>query len=218
MKYESFKIFLKGKNMTSMKPSGENMTMDRRAFFGTTIGWSTGLMLLACPGIAKMVMGQEGIQAKKGLARELEEKAKVFMPKYMSCALTSFAVLNDHFKLGADMKTIRALMPFTGGLASRGETCGAVSGSLLAIGLFFESNKPGSSIKAGGMFFDAFEKAFGSTRCREVVKHQYGRYYDFRKLEDMKAFMEAAKSGKCLEVVQKAVSTAGNLIAQSAQT
>lgn len=191
--------------------------MDRRAFFGKTIGWSAGVALLACPGMINALQGQAGTQANKGLTEALQEKAKVFMPKYMSCALTSFAVLNDYFKLGADMKTIRALMPFTGGLASRGETCGAVSGSLLAIGLFFESNKPGSSIKAGGMFFDAFEKAFGSTRCREVVKHQYGRYYDFRKLEDMKSFMEAAKSGKCLEVVQKAVTIAGGLIAQSPQ-
>ena len=140
------------------------------------------------------------------------------MPKYRSCSMTSFAVLNDYFNLNADMRTIRALMPFSGGIVRRGETCGAVSGSLLALGLFFESREkdgkvqPGSSLKPGGMFFDRFETAFGSTRCKEVVKHKYGRYYDLLNPEEVKLFMEAGKSGKCMEVVQEAVTIAGEII------
>ncbi|MEN8153524.1 MAG: C-GCAxxG-C-C family protein [Acidobacteriota bacterium] len=55
--------------------------------------------------------------------------------------MTSFAVLNDYFKLNADMKTIRALMPFSGGIVRQGETCGAVTGSMLALGLLFENQQ-----------------------------------------------------------------------------
>ncbi|MCK5221196.1 MAG: C_GCAxxG_C_C family protein [Candidatus Aminicenantes bacterium] len=204
---------------TSPKFIGRKEKINRRTFFTKSFGISAGLTLLAYPGISTRGLTEEGGQLKKGVFKELDEKVVKFMPIYRSCALTSFAVLNDHFKLNADTKTIRALMPFTGGIVRKGETCGAVSGALLALGFFFESidkngngQQPGSSLKHGTMFFDRFEKAFGSTRCKEVVKHQYGRYYDFLNPEDTKLFMEAAKSGKCLEVVQKAVSIAGDII------
>lgn len=204
-----------------MKPKGEQDKIDRRTFFKKSAGWSSGLALLAFPGIIAEVLAAKGDKPKEELLKELEKKVEKLMPMRRSCAITSFAALNEQFQLKADERTIRALMPFTGGLASRGETCGAVSGSLLAIGLFFESlnqkgeGKPGSSLKYGGMFFDRFAKEFGSTRCKEVVKHQYGRYYDFQKPEEIKLFMEAAKSGKCMEVVKKAVRIAGDIILEN---
>ena len=74
----------------------------------------------------------------------------------------------------------------------------------------------GASIKHGGMFFEKFTKEFGSTRCKEVVKHQYGRSYDFLNPEEQKLFMEASqKSNKCLEVVKKAVFIAGDIILEN---
>jgi C_GCAxxG_C_C family probable redox protein len=65
-------------------------------------------------------------------------------------------------------------MPFSGGIALRAETCGAVSGSILALGFFFEPSvqgekrKAGSSLEYAGVFFDRFEKEFGSNRCKGV--------------------------------------------------
>jgi C_GCAxxG_C_C family probable redox protein len=158
-------------------------------------------------------------KSQKDIRKELEEKVVKFLPMYRSCALASFGALNEQFNLNADNKTLRALMPFTGGIALKGETCGAVSGSMLAIGYFFESMNAkrkegaGSSISHGGLFFDRFTEEFGSTRCKEVVKHQYGRSYDFLNPEEQKLFMEASeKSNKCLEVVKKAVLIAGDII------
>ena len=155
--------------------------------------------------------------SKEALLKEVEEKAEKFMSTYGSCALASFAALNEQFDLNADENTISALMPFTGGIARRGETCGAVSGSLLALGVFFETTtqkeKLGSSLPHAGIFFDKFTEEFGSTRCKEVVKHQYGRYYDFLNPEEEKLFVEdAMKSGKCMEVVKKAVSIACDIM------
>lgn len=207
--------------MTSVKPIGEKDKMNRRTFFKKSVGCTAGLTLLAFPGIITGVLAAKGNKSKKELLKELDEKVAKLLPMYRSCALTSFAALNEQFNLKAD-DTIRALMPFTGGIVSRGETCGAVSGSLLAIGKFFEPTnekemaKAGSSIKYGGMFFDRFTKEFGSTRCREVVKHQYGRYYDFLNPEEQKLFIEASKkSGKCLEVIKKAVFIAGEIILEN---
>jgi hypothetical protein len=71
-------------------------------------------------------------------------------------------------------------------------------------------------MKLGGLFFNGFEKEFGSTRCKEVVKHQFGRYYDFLNPEDQKLFMaESLKSGKCLEVIKKAVLIAGGIFLEN---
>jgi len=196
--------------------------INRRTFFARSFGYTAGLTLLGSPGIITEALAAQGEKSKEEIFKELDEKVAKFLPLYRSCALASFGALNDQFKLNADNNTLRALMPFTGGIALRGETCGAVSGSMLAIGFFFESmnqkgkETAGSSIKYGGVLFDRFTKEFDSTRCKEVLKHQFGRSYDFLNPEEQKLFMEASEAdGKCLEVVQKAALIAGDIILEN---
>ena len=133
--------------------------MNRRTFLSKSVGCTAGLTLLAFPGTMTGLLAAKGDKSQEEILKELEEKAAKFLPMYRSCALASFGALNEQFELNADNKTLRALMPFTGGIGLKGETCGAVSGSMLAIGYFFESmNRKGeegigSSISYGGMFF-----------------------------------------------------------------
>jgi len=200
--------------------TGAENKINRRDFMGKGLGLSAALALVAAAGL-QAGEGPEKKLPAEDVAKELEKKVAEFMPVYRSCAITSFAVLNDYFELNADMKTIRALMPFSGGIVRQGETCGAVTGSMLALGLLFENQKKegkvqtGASLKPGGMFVQKFEKEFGSTRCREVINHQFGRYYDLMNPEDVKLFMEAGKKGQCMQVVQKAVSMAGEIITKT---
>ena len=100
-----------------------------------------------------------------------------------------------------------------------GETCGAVSGSVLALGFFFGSmDQKGHvmfppSMTNGGVFMDKFKKEYTSTRCWEIQKFLYGRYFDYTKPEDLKLFMEVAKKRpNCLDVTQKAVLIAADII------
>lgn len=192
-------------------------SIGRRTFFTQSVYCSAGLTLLAFPMIRKELLAMPGDKSNEEILKELEAKAEKFMPKFMSCAQVSFAALNEQFNFKAD-SFLPALLPFAGGVAAKGETCGAVVGSMSAIGLFFESmnqkgkQMPGASIRFGGLFFDRFEKEFGSTRCKEVIKHQYGRYLDLNKPEDQKLFMEESqKNGNCLEVIKKAVLIAGDI-------
>ena len=111
--------------MTSVKPIRKKDKINRRTFLTKSIGWSTGLTLLAFPGIITEVLATKGDKSKDEIFKELEKKVDKFMPLYKSCALGSFCALNEQFELKADNKTIRALMPFTGGIALKGETCGA---------------------------------------------------------------------------------------------
>jgi len=183
--------------------------MNRRLFCAGSLVCAAGFML-AFSRFAK-AQNPQSSASRQEVFRELDVKADLYMAKYGSCAMSSFAALNEQFALEHD-DLVLAMRPFTGGFASRGETCGAVSGSMLAIGIFFSSGKQkrnqqaGSAMKFGGLFMDGFEKEFGSTRCREVIKHQYGRYFDFRNPEDLKLFMELSQKEKnCTEVVKKAV-------------
>ncbi len=201
--------------------STDQKKINRRTFFTQSVGYTSVLTLLAFPGIITEVLAAKGEKSKEEILKELEAKVEKFMPMYRSCSQPSFAALNEQFELKAD-QTIPALMPFAGGIAGKGETCGAVSGSLLAIGFYFEPvnqkemGKPGSSMKYAKLFFDRFTKQFGSTRCKEVVKHQYGRYYDTSNPEEQRLFMEASiKTGKCMEVIKKAVLIAGDIILEN---
>lgn len=182
--------------------------LNRRVFFAKGLGGAVGWMLLAPPRAG--ISGTQQGTSREELFLQLDAKAEGYFTRYGSCAMSSFAALNEQFGLKYDA-LVPALMPFTGGIASKGETCGAVSGSLLALGIFFSSSvpkdnrPPGSLMKLGGLFVNGFEKEFGSTRCREVVRHQYGRYFNFSDPEDLKLYMELSKKGnRCADVVKKA--------------
>lgn len=199
--------------------------INRRTFFTQSVGCTAGFMLLTSPGIIASVMAAQEDKSQQEIFKQLEEKVVKYMPMYRSCALTSFGALNDQFDLKADPAVLRALMPFTGGLSMKGETCGAVSGSMLALGYFFgainqeEKQQLPSAMSQGTIFMNQFEKEFGSTRCKEVLKHQYGRSYDFLNPEEMKLFMAASqKSNKCMDVVKKAVLIAGDIIVKNSKT
>lgn len=190
---------------------------DRRMFISKAACCTAGLTLFNFPGLISETLAAKGDKSKEEIYKELEEKVDKYMAMHGACSQASFCSLNEQFKLNGK-EVIPALKPFAGGIAGKGETCGAVSGSLLALGLCFEpvkqksDEKSISSFQYAGLFFDKFKEEFGSTRCSEVVEHQYGRKYDFLNPEDMKLFMEAAKNGKCTEVVKKAVLTAAEII------
>ena len=65
----------------------------------------------------------------------LAQKARDTLKRCGNCAQTSFAVLQEEFSLEGG-PILRALTPFPG-VALRGETCGAVIGSLMAIGMVY---------------------------------------------------------------------------------
>ncbi len=193
----------------------------RRSFIAKSAGCTALSSLLSFMGIRTDVLAAQENKSREEIIKELEIKAAKFMSMYGSCAKSTLASLNEQFALKAEA-IVPAIMPFTGGIAGKGETCGAVSGAIFAIGLFFECMKQserksaGSSMQFGGLFYDKFVKEFGSTRCREVMKHQYGRYIDFNNQEDMKYFAAESKKGEgCLAVVKRGAVLAANIILEN---
>jgi C_GCAxxG_C_C family probable redox protein len=109
----------------------------------------------------------------------------------------------EEFGLG-NMAIIKALSPFPG-FGATGRICGAVSGGLIALGLYFGSDdmteypKTGAAIDAARKFLPRFEEALGSLQCREIQEDAvFDRFMDPRaSKENMQAFIDAKGYEKC---------------------
>lgn len=135
-----------------------------------------------------------------------------------NCAQTSFVVLQEEFDLEGD-QILRALTPFPG-IALRGETCGAVIGCLMALGLDFGRDDLSDwrgyigSLPSARRFCMRFEEENGSTDCASILEEKLGRNYD---LADKTEALEYATSGgpeACSEVVARSVKIASEAISK----
>ena len=100
------------------------------------------------------------------------------------------AALQEGLNIG-DLQSFKAATALAGGAARRGETCGAVSGALMALGLYegrerFEDVAKLNSTIADGIplsndFMRRIEKEYNlkkplnTTLCRDLLQAIYGR-------------------------------------------
>src|SRR5574342_602500 len=148
----------------------------------------------------------------------LAQKARDTLDLSGNCAQTSFAVLQQEFNLQGE-SILKALTPFPG-IALRGETCGAVTGCLMALGLVYGrdslDNWKGylASLPPARRFCRRFEQANGSTTCAAILKTKLGRSYDLA--DRFEALKYAAAGGKktCGQVIESAVQIAAEIIGQ----
>jgi C_GCAxxG_C_C family probable redox protein len=109
----------------------------------------------------------------------------------------------EEFGLG-DWAITRALSPFPG-FGMTGGICGAVTGSLIALGLFFGSDDPedyegtGRTMTAAREFIARFTEELGTIMCPELQEDVvFGRYMDPRaNPENFAAFQKARGYEKC---------------------
>lgn len=90
-----------------------------------------------------------------------------------NCAETLLLAANEKYNLGLDKKTIKAITPFGGGINCE-RTCGALTGSIAAIGVMFTEEKPTLNTKMKENtknFLEIFEKEFGSIDCSYIKAH-----------------------------------------------
>jgi C_GCAxxG_C_C family probable redox protein len=146
------------------------------------------------------------------------QRVKDLLLESGNCAQTSFAILNEEHDLDGG-QILRALTPFPG-IALRGETCGAVIGSLMALGLVYGRDDLRDwrgyigSLPSARRFCRRFEEENGNTACGAILREKLGRDFD---LADKVEAMEYATSGGpevCAEVVARAVEIASEGIAK----
>ena len=152
--------------------------------------------------------------------KKLDEKVQKYMPVFFHCAQTSFLALQEQFGL-EDGAILKALTPFPG-IALRGETCGAVVGSLMALGLVYGRDKLDdrqsylASLLSARKFCKRFEEEVGSTMCGDIIEKQFGKRYNLADPAQVKEWQAAGAVEKCTAVVGKAVRIAAEILLDKA--
>src|SRR3972149_3724361 len=138
-----------------------------------------------------------------------------------NCAQTSFAVLQHEF--GLDGETIlKALTPFPG-IALRGETCGAVTGCLMAIGLVYGRDKLDdwkgyiASLPPSRRFCRRFEEEHGGTSCATLLEAKLGRGFDLANRGEALEYVAAGGQKACGDIITRAVQIASDIILKERQ-
>ncbi|HEX75081.1 MAG TPA: C_GCAxxG_C_C family protein [Dehalococcoidia bacterium] len=145
----------------------------------------------------------------------IEKEAHDYELKYHGCSRCALRPIQEHLKLG-DGWALKAATPLAAGIGMRGETCGALLGGIMAIGMvtasedFADEAKLSEALTAAYRYWRRFVKEFGSPRCRDIQLAKVGRYYD---LSDIRQYEEAREKG-FYDVVSNVVGKASRMAAQ----
>jgi C_GCAxxG_C_C family probable redox protein len=121
--------------------------------------------------------GNPSNQTSQDLSFRIGAQARgLFLKEKLLCTEAVFTALNQTLRGGLEpLMALRLASGFTDGLAGSGCLCGAVSGGVLALGLFLGKTRPGilsgrrvrSSTRE---FYRRFVEQAGSTCCRVLTK------------------------------------------------
>ena len=151
----------------------------------------------------KKLDSEEVISRKKQILDRVQMRAEEYEQVSQSCAKSSALAIMEEFGFG-DIKVITALSPFPG-IALTGETCGAISGGMTALALYFGKDDLlafAANARLYGKcrkYIQRFEQALGTTKCREIHQNViFGRYYDTADVsEGYPAFIRDKGFEKC---------------------
>jgi len=187
----------------------------RRSFISKSICTSIGVAFSTDLLLAGSSKSLNDSKQEDETTTELDELVDKYFPILGTCSQTSFYALNKVFNLDADefVKSL-ASMP---GIALRGETCGAVTGSLLAIAMVYEEDifddaRKRLSREPSYKFCTQFEKKYSSTRCRDVIEQVTGKKYPVNKPEDYSLLGPEGVYDHCPAIIKEAVHIAAELI------
>jgi C_GCAxxG_C_C family probable redox protein len=164
-----------GEENMAVKPSFEKRMKDLVEREWDVTGIQERIVRLSKDGIPKKDIDLDEWVTRKDekleyLRRQAEENNYVLK----NCAQSTALALMEEFGVG-NMEIVKALAAFPG-IASSGEVCGGITGSLIALGLCFGGDDRldlapvGKTIGLGREFMDRFEKEVGCTHCADILE------------------------------------------------
>lgn len=154
---------------------------------------------------------------KEEIIRDIHEQAYRTQMNYRGCTQVVIKALMDHLEMYSQ-EVFRAATPFAAGVARKGGSpCGALTGALLAIGLYCgrndlqEAGPPKEVIGSpyvnpytkshdlAAEMFDRFNEFWGTTTCNVIQEKLLGRKMDVRDPEVEKLM----KSGEYFDMLSK---------------
>jgi C_GCAxxG_C_C family probable redox protein len=127
--------------------------------------------------------------------------------------------LQEKLSIG-NKQVFKAASALAGGVARRGETCGALTGAIMAIGLVSgreeieDVEQYNKAMEPAEEAYLRFKKEVGHTLCPEIHKILYGKSYRLHIPEERKAFHEAGghSATGCPSVCEKAAKIAADIV------
>jgi C_GCAxxG_C_C family probable redox protein len=145
---------------------------------------------------------------REDLLDRIEKEAHDYERDFHGCSRCVLKPLQDHLHIG-DEASLKASTPLAAGVAMRGETCGALLGGMLAVGIATASPEMEdpealrNSLAAGFRLAKKIEKAFGTTNCTQIQTAELGRFYSLADPEQYEAFISGGGYEKCSKVCGK---------------
>jgi C_GCAxxG_C_C family probable redox protein len=126
--------------------------------------------------------------------------------KFSGCSQSVLLSLQEEFTIG-DLESFKAATVLSGGIARRGETCGAVIGALMALGLVIgreqmedtpqyrvaviQANEVCNQFQKALKHEFRFREDLKSTLCCDIQEKLYGRSFNLNDTKDYQAFLAA---------------------------
>lgn len=160
---------------------------------------------------------QEPGSDREELLKKIEERAAFYEKTYHGCSQCTLLAIQENLNL-TDEGAFKAATSLVGGVALMGDTCGAVIGGLMALGLVYGRSKIEDgeqltlALRPARTFYRRFQKQYGSCICRELQKIALGRSFDMTKKEDYEAFRAAGAYEKCAQFAGGAARLAAEII------
>lgn len=119
-----------------------------------------------------------------------------------------------------DTKVLKAGSALAGGVAFQGETCGALTGSIMAIGCVVgrerleDTQQYQKAKEPAKEMYRRFRDQVGHSICAEIHQIKFGRVFHLSDPEEVKAFHTAGGHNRngCPEVCGIAARTAADII------
>ena len=157
--------------------------------------------------------------------REMIEKAArlayEYESKYLGCSQTTMAGLIEAFGIGGP-SLLRASTCLAGGIARRGQVCGALTAGLMVIGFLtgrddlamFDQYQ--RAMEYANLLYAKFEEEFGSVSCPDIQELKFHKRFNLQSPEEREELHRLmAETGQgCQDVTSAGARLAGEIIAQ----
>ncbi|MFC1992930.1 C-GCAxxG-C-C family protein [Chloroflexota bacterium] len=160
---------------------------------------------------------------REELLKQIESVAWECERDVHGCGRCALRTLMQYLNLG-DKDDIdmfqKAILALSGGIAQERETCGAILGGIMAIGLAYFPGKIEDATVWDMMavmqlirkYYRAVEKEVGHVRCWDIREVGLGRCYDTADPEEYQKFLDAGGHELCAGVAGKAARIAAEFI------
>lgn len=136
----------------------------------------------------------------------LAEKAIKYFQSGCNCAESVLLALYENMEPECKNELIPKIAAgFGGGIGRCGSLCGALTGSIMAVGIKYASNETGvekreKTYANGKALYTQFEKQHGTVLCRQLIK------YDLSNPEEAaKARQEKVSEKVCANLIKNAI-------------